>query len=66
MDVVTNCTYDYFNYFILMHADSNLKQKALKMDTSKMTWHILATVFIVSAQFQGGCSHTLYVKSYKL
>ena len=45
-----------------MHADSNLKQKGLKLDTSKMTWHILATIFIVSAQFQGGYSHTLYVK----
>ena len=39
-------------------------QKALKMDTKKMIWHynILATFFIVSAQFQGDCSHTLYVK----
>ena len=45
-----------------MHADSNLKQKGLKLDTSKMTWHILVTIFIVSAQFQGGYSHTLYVK----
>ena len=45
-----------------MHADSNHKQKALKMDTSKMTWHILATFFIVSAQFQDSCSHTLYVR----
>ena len=60
--LVTNSTYDYSSNFNIMLADSNLMQKALKMDTSKMTWHILATVFIVSAQFQGGCSHTLYVK----
>ena len=37
-------------------------QKVLKMDTSRITWCILATFFIVSAQFQDGGSHTLYVK----
>ena len=45
-----------------MSMQIQLSQRVLKMGTSRMIWCILATFFIVSVQFQGGGSHTLYVK----
>ena len=45
-----------------MSMQIQLSQRVLKMGTSRMSWCILATFFIVSVQFQDGGSNTLYVK----